>query len=67
MNRPNPPANDVIFEHTRIGNIVRVTAVHAATGTEAVIQGPAASSQHELQRIALAKLNYVMRKQSERK
>ncbi len=65
MNKPTQPQGDVIFEHTRIGSIVRVTAVHAATGTEAVIQGPATSSPGELQRVALAKLNYVMRKQAE--
>jgi len=55
-------AREVIFEYTRIGSIVRVTAVDATTGTEVVIQGPAASSQHELQRIALNKLKYVMEK-----
>jgi hypothetical protein len=57
------PAREVIFEMTRMGRIVRVTAVDAKTGAEAVIQGPATSSQKELQRVALAKLNYVLNKQ----
>ena len=57
------PAREVLFEHTRLGAIMRVTAIDAATGTEAVIQGPASASTHELRRVALAKLNYVLQKQ----
>ena len=56
-------AREVLFEHTRIGAIVRVTAIDAATGIEAVIQGPASTNKQELQRVALAKLNYVLQKQ----
>ena len=60
----NKPQGDVIFEQTRVGSIVRMTAIDATSGTEVIIQGPASASQHDLQRIALAKLNYVMKKQS---
>lgn len=59
---PQPP-DEVLFEFVQIGAIMRVTAVHAATGTEAVIQGPVALSQSNLQRAALAKLRYVLEKQ----
>ena len=59
---PQPP-DEVLFEFVQIGTIMRVTAVHAATGTEAVIQGPVALSQSNLQRAALAKLRYVLEKQ----
>ncbi|MDD5585734.1 MAG: hypothetical protein PHY92_02115 [Alphaproteobacteria bacterium] len=53
---------EVLIEMARMGSIMRVTAVDAATGIEVVIQGPANASQKELQRIAIAKLNYVMKR-----
>lgn len=55
---------EIIFELTRIGAIARMVAVDAATGTEVVIQGPASASQQELQRLATAKLAYVMKKKA---
>lgn len=59
----NQQRDEVLFEFVQIGTIVRVTAVHAATGTEVVIQGPASQPQSLLQRTALAKLRYVLEKQ----
>lgn len=53
---------EVLFEFTRIGALMKVTAVDAQTGIEAVIQGSAAMPQAVLQRNALAKLRYVMEK-----
>lgn len=53
---------EVLIEMARMGSIMRVTAVDAATGTEVVIQGPANASQKELQKVAIAKLNYVMKR-----
>lgn len=53
---------EVIFEMARVGTLMRVTAVDAATGVEVVIQGPAGASQAELQRVALNKLLYVLNK-----
>jgi hypothetical protein len=58
------PQSEVIFEQVRIGSLVRVTAIDAATGTEVVTQGPASARPHELQRLALAKLAYVLKKKS---
>lgn len=58
----NGKKREVMFEMIRIGAIMRVTAVDADTGTEAVIQGPANAGQTELQRVAMAKLDYVIRK-----
>lgn len=58
-------ANDigeVIFEFTQVGSIVKVVAVHAATGREAVIQGPAYRSQKALRDAALAKLRFLLEK-----
>ena len=60
---PQQP-DEVLFEMVRIGTILRVTAVHAATGTEVVIQGPATQPE-TLKRNALAKLRYVLNKQKE--
>jgi predicted metal-dependent hydrolase len=53
---------EILMEITRIGNAVRVTAIHAATGTEVVFQAPANCGQAELQRLAANKLNYIMKK-----
>ncbi|MDD3287701.1 MAG: hypothetical protein PHX43_01665 [Alphaproteobacteria bacterium] len=55
--------SDVLFEFSRIGQIMRVTAVDSDTGTEAIIQGPVTASRAELQRVALSKLHYVLSKQ----
>ncbi len=55
---------EILIETQRIGMALRVTAVDAATGTEVVFQAPAASSREGLQRLAAAKLSYVMRKES---
>jgi hypothetical protein len=56
-------SGEVLFEHVQIGTIVRVTAIDAATGTEVVIQGPANIGTAALQRTAMAKLEYVLKKQ----
>ena len=55
-------AGEVILEYTHVGNSVRVTAVDAATGTEATIQVPAGLSQSDMQKAALRKLEYVLAK-----
>lgn len=57
-----PSSQDVLFEMTQIGSIMKVTAIDAATGTEVVIQGPASMPPSILQRTALAKLRYVLEK-----
>ena len=60
MNTSNDP--QVIFELTRIGAIVRISAVDAETGTEVVAQGPASAGIPALQRLAINKLKFVLRK-----
>ncbi len=52
---------EVLIETLRVGAILRVTAIHALTGTEVVFQAPANSSRLSLQRLAISKLKYVMR------
>jgi hypothetical protein len=41
---------------------LRVAAVDVATGTEVVFQAPASASRIAINRLAVAKLRYVMRK-----
>jgi hypothetical protein len=53
---------EVLFEFVRVGNAVKVTAVDAASGTEATIVGAAGTSEEVLKRNALGKLDYVMRR-----
>ncbi len=46
----------VYFEFTPMGQQVRVAAIDPQTGTEVIIIAPASASQHDMQRIATAKL-----------
>ena len=48
--------SDVLFEFTAIGAVVRVAAIHVATGTEVTVMGPASAARHDLERLALQKL-----------
>ncbi len=57
---------EVLFEFIHIGPVVKVVAVHVATGTEVTIQGPSYMSQKTLQQNALAKLRYVLEKKGNR-
>ena len=53
---------EVIFEFFTIGPYAKVNVMDVATMTETTIQGPKATPQSLLQREALKKLEYVMRK-----
>ena len=53
---------EVLFEFSRVGNVMRVTAIDADTNTEIVIAGPANAPQAALQQTALQKLRYVLAK-----
>lgn len=57
---------EVIFEFIPVGHIVKVSAIDPATGTEVSIMGPATENHHALERVALAKLRFVMNGKSER-
>ena len=56
------PPDEIIIEIQRIRAILRVAAVDVATGTEVVFQAPASASRIAINRLAAAKLQYVMRK-----
>jgi hypothetical protein len=59
-------AREVYFEFYALGNAVKVSAVDAETGTEVAISGPRTTSQDELQRIALQKLERALERKAGR-
>jgi len=54
----------VIFEMIAAGNVMKVSAIDGASGFEVCIVGSAKESKAELQRVALAKLDFVMSKKN---
>ncbi len=55
---------EVIFEFVPQGNLMRVTAIDVQTGTEAVIAGQLHAPKLYLQKLALKRLAYIMKKQN---
>lgn len=55
-------SREIFIETRRIGATLRVTAIDADSGTEVTFQAPASAGREELQRLAAAKLRYVMSK-----
>jgi len=54
---------EVFVEFVTQGNVVKATAIDAASGVEASIVGPAGAPREALQAAAIRKLEYVMKKQ----
>ncbi|MCH8521102.1 hypothetical protein [Glycocaulis sp.] len=50
------PGREIIFEYQRLADSVRLAAIDAATGTEVIVFGPAHVARHDLERVALRKL-----------
>ncbi|MBK1664147.1 hypothetical protein CKO38_03910 [Rhodospirillum rubrum] len=61
--KPPLPPKDVLFEIRQTGAMVRVSAIDAQTGIEAVLVGPAAAGLHTLKINALRKLVYVIERE----
>jgi len=61
MSQHAPHSGEVYFEFTSIGRQVRVAAVDGATGLEVVVMGPATATQHQLETLALRKLQMRLR------
>jgi Domain of unknown function (DUF6898) len=55
---------EVIFEFLRVGAVVKVTAVDAASGTEVSIVGDPSAGEAALKRLARQKLDYMMAKRA---
>ncbi len=47
---------EVLFEFTRVGAQLRVSAIDPRTGTEVVIVAPANAPRSQIQKVAMAKL-----------
>lgn len=59
-------AREIIFEFRWVGSTVKVSAVDAATGTGVSIVGDPAVGEAALERLALRKLDYVLRRGARR-
>jgi hypothetical protein len=55
-------SGDYIIEFKPQGRYVRVTAVDPITGTEAVMVGDAAQPQSTLERLAVRKLEFLLKR-----
>ena len=53
------PDQEILIEIHRIGGAVEVRAVSTSDGLEVVFTAPASASQHDIDRLARAKLAYV--------
>jgi hypothetical protein len=51
-----PEQRVVYFEHIVLGASVKVTAIDSLTAVEVSIVGPASAAKHDLERLALRKL-----------
>jgi hypothetical protein len=58
----SPSRGEILFEFVVQGNVVKATAIDAATGIEASIVGPANAGRAVLAQAATRKLKYVMEK-----
>lgn len=56
-----PKSTDVYIECILRGGLLKVTAIHAGTGTEVSVFGPG-NAREALTRNAVAKLQYVLKK-----
>lgn len=64
---PGEHQPEIYIECMTHGGLMKVTAIHGATGTEVSVFGPAsASSREALTQTAVAKLAYVMKKDNAR-
>ena len=57
-------AQSIILEITRIGNSQKVTAIDEITGTEVSFIAPVSALRIDIERLARAKLTYVINKKS---
>ena len=61
----NPGGKQEIYvEFIVQGGFMKATAIHAASGTEASIMGPANAPRDTLSAAAVRKLSYVLKKQN---
>jgi hypothetical protein len=57
---PALPMGEILFEFRRVGNVVKVSAVHVETDTEVCLVGDPAAGETVLKMAAMRKLAYVL-------
>lgn len=57
-----PGGSEIYVEFVVQGAFVKATAIHAASGTEASVIGPANAARSDLTAAAVRKLGYVLKK-----
>ncbi len=67
VDRVSGPRGEIYIEYKQVGQTMKVTAIDAVTGKEAVIMGPASTAQSQLQKIAVQKLQMQLKKADEGK
>jgi hypothetical protein len=60
----NKPKSEILIEFIVQGNVVKATAIDAASGVEASIVGPAGAPREALSQAAVRKLKYVLEKKT---
>lgn len=54
----------ILLEMIRVGNVQKIVAVDDQSGTEVSFMAPVSASRLDIERLARAKLAYVMRRKS---
>lgn len=62
-NESDADIGEVIVEFMVMGPIVKVSAIHTASGREVTLQGPASAGPHVLKQQAVNKLKYVLQRE----
>ncbi len=62
MAREHIHGREIIIEYHTVGAFIKVSAMDVSTLTEVSIQGPATAAQELLQRNAVKRLEYVLKK-----
>ena len=58
-----PDLGEVYLEFYAVGTVLKVSAIHAATGIEVSAVGPANAARADLQRLALGKLRQRLKRE----
>jgi len=56
------PLEEILIEIQQVGSSLRVSALDPESGAEVVFQAPASSRKEDLRKLAVNKLNYVLKK-----
>ena len=59
----DPPSGEILFEFRRLGNVVKVSAVHVESNTEICLVGAPSVGEYALKKAAIRKLAYVLGRQ----